>query len=329
MIYKSYIVEENIKSLKNNIVLIYGENLGLINDLKKKIGNEALKNQIIKVNQEDLLKNPGYLFSQIKNISLFEDQKFIFIENATDKILEPIVEIEPDVENNKIYLFGNTLEKRSKLRLHFESSSKFDVVPCYEDSEITIKKIISNNLKGFSGVSTQLINLLVEKVGFNRVKLNNEIEKIKIFFNDKSITIDDLDKLLNDKEENDFNHIKDSALKGDNILTNKLLSSTIFEKEKIPLYLSIISQRLFKLKELALLTLNSNENEAIKNIKPPIFWKDKPNFLQQIRLWKTDKLNVALNKIYKYEMMFKSNGNLDKEILIKKLLVDICSLAKI
>ena len=37
MIYKSYLVEENIEILKNNLVLIYGENLGLINDLKKKI----------------------------------------------------------------------------------------------------------------------------------------------------------------------------------------------------------------------------------------------------------------------------------------------------
>ena len=37
MIYKSYLIEENIKILKNNCVLFYGENLGLIEDLKRKI----------------------------------------------------------------------------------------------------------------------------------------------------------------------------------------------------------------------------------------------------------------------------------------------------
>mgnify|MGYP000864048324 FL=1 len=37
MIYKSYLVEQNVEILKNNLVLIYGENLGLINDLKIKI----------------------------------------------------------------------------------------------------------------------------------------------------------------------------------------------------------------------------------------------------------------------------------------------------
>ena len=42
MIYKSYIVEDNINILKNNFTLFYGENLGLIDDLKKKLLNKAL-----------------------------------------------------------------------------------------------------------------------------------------------------------------------------------------------------------------------------------------------------------------------------------------------
>ena len=37
MIYKSYIVEENFKILKNDFALFYGENLGLIQDFKEEI----------------------------------------------------------------------------------------------------------------------------------------------------------------------------------------------------------------------------------------------------------------------------------------------------
>ena len=37
MIYKSYLLEQNIEIIKNNIVLIYGENLGLKNEIKNKI----------------------------------------------------------------------------------------------------------------------------------------------------------------------------------------------------------------------------------------------------------------------------------------------------
>ena len=97
--------------------------------------------------------------------------------------------------------------------------------------------------------------------------------------------------------------------------------------DKIPLYLSIINQRLNRLKDLAILSKNTSENVAINNLKPPIFWKDKPNFLQQAKLWDLDKLNNALNKTYDFEIFLKSNSNLNKEILIRKLLVDICLLA--
>ena len=35
MNYKSYLLEKNVNIFKNNILLFYGENLGLKNDFKK------------------------------------------------------------------------------------------------------------------------------------------------------------------------------------------------------------------------------------------------------------------------------------------------------
>jgi len=329
MIHKSYVVEENIKTLKNKVVLIYGENLGLINELKEKLRIEVAQNKIIKFLQDDIIKNPDILINEIKNRSLFEEEKYIFIDNVNDKILKILEQVEQDLENNKILLFAGILEKKSKLRAHYEASNKCDVVPCYGDNEISIKKIILRNLKVFTGVNNQIINTLSANVGLDRLKLQNELNKIKVYFQGKNIKIDELERLLNNKEENDFNQIKDNALKGNNIQTNKLLSSTIFEVEKIPLYLSVINQRLNKLKDLALLSKNSNENEAINNIKPPIFWKDKPNFLLQAKMWNLEKLNNALNKTYNFEIALKSKSYLNKEILIKKLLIDLCLLANV
>ena len=36
MIYKSYLLEQNISQIKNKIFLFYGENQGLKNEFKKK-----------------------------------------------------------------------------------------------------------------------------------------------------------------------------------------------------------------------------------------------------------------------------------------------------
>ena len=77
MIYKSYLVEQNIGIIKNKIALIYGENLGLQNDLKKKIIKLYKKSKILKFEQDDILKSSELFYTELNNKSLFEETKII------------------------------------------------------------------------------------------------------------------------------------------------------------------------------------------------------------------------------------------------------------
>ena len=81
MIYKSYVLEQNINSLVENITLFYGENLGLKNDLKTQIINLNKDSEILRTSQEELIKDKRFLINEIENISLFEKNKIFFIEN--------------------------------------------------------------------------------------------------------------------------------------------------------------------------------------------------------------------------------------------------------
>ena len=62
MIYKSYQIEQNIFNLDKNLFLFYGENFGLQEDIKNKLINNHKKIEIIKFNQEDILKNQKKFF---------------------------------------------------------------------------------------------------------------------------------------------------------------------------------------------------------------------------------------------------------------------------
>ena len=118
---KRYIIEQNISKLNKNINLFFGENLGLKSEFKKKLQNLYIKERIIRLNQEDILKN-NLLISEISNISLFNEKKIFFIENVNDKILDLIIDVEKIISEQKIYLFSDILEKKSKLRTYFEKS---------------------------------------------------------------------------------------------------------------------------------------------------------------------------------------------------------------
>ena len=55
MNHKSYLLEENFDIQKNNLVLFYGENLGLKNDFKEKIKKKS--ETVLKFTQDQILKN--------------------------------------------------------------------------------------------------------------------------------------------------------------------------------------------------------------------------------------------------------------------------------
>ena len=81
--------------------------------------------------------------------------------------------------------------------------------------------------------------------------------------------------LLNLKIIDDFNNLRDEALKGDKLKTNKLLNETDIEPDKFSFYLNSINQRLIKIYIGEERNEIKNLDEIIENIKPPIFWKDK------------------------------------------------------
>jgi|MDTC01.1.fsa_nt_gb DNA polymerase-3 subunit delta len=328
MIVKSFLLEQNISLIiEKNLVLFYGENLGLKNDFKKLIQHNFSEYKIIKFSQEEIIKNQEAFFSEISNLSLFEKKKIYFINDCNDKILELIKENRTIINSKLIYLFSDILDKKSKLRNHFEKSKEATIIACYADNEITIKKIILNKLKGYKGLSTENVNLIIDNCNLDRVKLNNELSKILTCFENKNIENDKLKSLLDYKINDSFHFLKNEALCGDKNNTNKLLGDTVMEPEKNIFYLTVINQSLQKLNETSKIATQTSIDEAINIIKPPIFWKEKPLIKKQLLKWNTNKIKKVLNMTYNLEIEIKSNTQINKNILIKKLLIDICELA--
>ena len=63
----------------------------------------------------------------------------------------------------------------------------------------------------------------------------------------------------------------------------------------------------------------------IANLKPPIFWKDKPIIIEQAKKWNKDKLKLAQKKTFDTEIKIKSDSTIRKDLLIKNLLIELCA----
>lgn len=326
MIIKSSLIEKDKSLFQKPLILFYGQNYGLKEEFKKKIKSSFSKSTVNYLNQDEILKDQDNFFLNFLNISLFEDQKVFIINQCNDKFLDLLKKIQSKIETQKIFLFSDQLDKRSKLRSHFEKSKQDYCVPCYDDDELSIKRIILEQLRDYKGLNNEIVNMLIDNSNFDRSKLNNELQKIKSFFIDRQIKRDELEKVLNLKITDNFEIVKDAVLSGNKTRTNKLLSNALIESEKIVYYLAIINQRLNKLFEAKLLAKKKTIEEIMRDLRPPIFWKDKPSFLNQFEKWDISQIKLALKKTYNHEVTIKSNYIVNKEILFRKLLIDLCNL---
>ena len=311
MIIKSFELNKiNVKS--SNFYLFYGENEGYKNEAIEKIFNINISKNIYRYEEKEILDNFESFFESIQSKSFFEKEKLIIISRVTDKIKNIIEEIiEKNIEDIKIILNAEILEKKSKLRSLFEKNKNTICVPFYADSNQTLSKIINNFFREKKIiVSQEKINLLTDRCRGNRENLRNELDKIDNFVkNKKNINMDQIMKLTNLAENYNVSELIDSYLASNFKKTITILNENNFSIEDCMLITRTLlakSKRLYKL----LLEINNNKSieEAISSFKPPIFWKDKEIVKEQINNWSLSRTENLIYKTNELELLIKKNS---------------------
>ena len=330
MILKSFIIEKNISLLeKYSISLIYGENIGMKDDIKSEIKKYFKEYEQLSFNQNDIIKNENLLDEHINNVSLFSKKKIIFISEISEKIKSKVLKILDNPNSDlKIFLFAQNLEKKSSVREIFEKEKMTGIIPCYQDNQRTLAEYLRKKLYGYTGLNQEVINLLINNSGLDRKTLSYEIDKIKTLFLDKKIKFDKLLEVLNSANNLDFDSVRDACLAGEKENLNKSLGNVILQNEDAYFYLNNISRRIQKLHDLnEEYEKEKNLEKAIDGIRPPIFWKDKPIFYKQIKKWDMKKLLEAKKNLFDTEILIKTKMNTNNNTLIKNLVINLCNKA--
>ena len=276
MILKSFLVEKNLSLLdKYSVILFYGENIGLIDDIKEDIKNKYKEFEKINLYQDEIIKNENLFDEQANNSSLFNINKLIFINEVSDKIEKRISKYKEN-KSNKIILFSQSLDKKSKLRTFFEKGKHVAIIPCYQDNHRTLSEYIRIKLKNFEGLNQELVNILIENSDYDRKVLAGELHKIRSLFINKKINTEKIIDLLNNPYNIDFNKLRDSCFDGDKLKLNFYLGNISLKNEDAYLFLASLNQRILRLSQLQdQIHIDKNLEKAMENLKPRIFWRDK------------------------------------------------------
>ena len=325
MIIKNF--EINKIDLKlNNLILLYGSNEGFKNEVLNIILKEH--NDIFKYEEKTILDSPDQFIEKILTKSLFENEKIIIINRATDKIYKIIEDLYFRNISDKIVVLSGLLEKKSKLRKLFEKEKNLVCVPFYPDNDATISKLTYDFFKKKNiQISQSNINQIVSKTLGDRAKLNNELEKIENFLrNGKKITTENLLKLLNLSENYNTSELIDNCLaKNSNKLIKILNENNYTNEDSILIIRTLLNKSKSILKLSVEYETNNNLDLSIANARPPIFWKEKDITKQQIQKWNSKELRKLIFNLNEVELNIKKNINNSLKIL-KNFLIETSSL---
>ena len=310
MIIKSYEINK-INLVKIKLFLLYGKNEGLKNETTKFLLD--YKSEVLTYDEKELLDNQNEFIENTCTKSLFEPTKKIIVKRASDKILKIVEEIHnKNLDDIKIIINADNLEKKSKLRSFFEKDKNLICIPFYPDNDQTLLKLTYNFFKEKKiTLSSININTIVNKCNGNRENLFNELNKIENYCKaGKKINNESIARLTNIVENFSISELIDNCLAKNKKRVIHILNENNFSNEDC-----ILITRTFLNKSKKILIL-SNEYEINKNIeltisssKPPVFWKDKEITKQQLYIWTTRNIKNLIYKISELELLLKMNIN--------------------
>ena len=310
MIIKSFEINKINLNL-NNLFLFYGKNEGFKNEVTKNILKN--KSNIINYEEKEVLENEDNFIENLLTKSLFDKEKILIIKRATDKILKVLEKItEKNIEDIKIVLNADVLEKKSKLRSFFEKDKRLVCVPFYPDDDQTLSKLAYSFLRDKKiSISPSNINLIVNKCSGDREKLQNELQKIEFFSkNGKQIDYENISKLVNLNENHNISELIDNCLAKNKKKIISILNENNFSNEDC---ITIIRFFIIKAKKLLALSktfeTNKNIDLTISSAKPPIFWKEKEITKLQIYKWKSKSIKQLIYALSEVELQIKKNIN--------------------
>ena len=323
MIIKSFNLDV-IKKLQSNFYLLYGENEGHKDEV---INNYFLKNfngEIVKYDEDQILANKDIFFETCLNESLFESEKLILVNRVTSKLYEIIVNlVTKKISNKKIIFNSSLLDKKSKIRKLFETEKDLICIAFYQDNNISLFRIATDFFKKNNiQISSENINLILDKCSCDRKNLYNEMNKILNFsFEKKKINRDQIIKLINVYEDENYFELIDNCLAKNQVKVNKIINNNTFNNNETIILIRTFLSRLKRLIELKKLERElGNSKDTINNFRPPIFWKDKEMVEKQIKSWNNNQIYLLLDKVNNLEIDLKRNYYMSNNLIFDLIL---------
>jgi len=311
-------VAVQLKSINPNVrfALIYGPDGGLVEERSKRLISQLIKNPndpflFGEISIEAVKADNGLLADEASQPPLTGENRVIRVDRADDSALDSIKAIlEGPKPHNFLILTAGNLTTSSKLRKQAEEAENAIAIACYSDTQETVEALISQILSANDlRIAADAKHYLMQHLGSDRGVSRAEIEKLALYKSGQGlVTLEDVTTLIGDTAALTLEKVAETALDGLSDQCDDAYQRALSGGIAPIAIIRIVLSRLEKLHKAALKKQQGYSNaDAISQLRPPVFWKDKPSFERQLSRWTPALLEAAIKLMLDAEVECKSS----------------------
>jgi DNA polymerase III subunit delta len=322
---------------RHRAVLFFGSDAGLVAERAQMLAKTfaARTNptgEIVRIDDTDLDGDPGRLAVELGTVPMFGGPKIVRAaagRRVNAAALKPLLEDDALLEGSLIVEGGN-LKPDDAMRALFEKSAAAAAIACYADAAQDLEGLIREVLKETGlGIAPDAREALVDRLGADRALSRGEIEKLALYAQGKSeISVEDVDAIVGDVSELALDRITNAAALGEPSRAVAECGRAVSSGEgaqTIILAAQRHFQRLHRVRSS--MDRGGTLDDALRQMRPPLHFKQKDAFAAQCRLWTTDRLSEALRRISAAAKAARLSSALE-EPLTERLLLGLAMMAR-
>lgn len=269
------------------------------------------------------------LADELNTLNMLGGRRLIHIRQAGDKMTAALKQALSDYRGeNYAVIEAGELSPRSSLRKWAETQNNVAALACYDESAqelatILIEKLAQNGFKADYDVRQYFTNMY----GSNRMEAEAELDKIMCYvgFPDmgaqKEVTLADVQACTGNRADQTLDILLQHVMDSDFSTLDKAYHALIQDGVSEVYILRSLQNYIARLSFVHIL-LNSglSQNEAIKKLQPPVFFKNKPAFQKHLSLWSLDRLDKAQDRLIRTEAAIKQTGVPAQELTQRTLM---------
>ena len=317
-------------------VLFYGTDAGLVSERAAKLAavvaaRDNPPGEIIRMEDADLDNDPDRLAIELQTIPMFGGSKVVRAtagRRITAAALEPF--IAGDRLAATLIVEGGNLRPTDTLRTLFEKAPKAAAVACYPDEGHDLETLVRDTLKGHGlAISPEARDLLLTRVGADRALSRGEIDKLALYAAGKSeIDVSDVEAIVGDASQLAIDRVLDGAAGGDAKRAVAEYARALAAGESAQTIILAAQRHLEKLHKIRSdIDQGRSFEDAVRQLRPPIHFKQKDAIGLQCRLWTTARLSEALARASAAAKAARLSAPLE-EAIAEELLIGLAAAAR-